>query len=191
MTIEDGKVIFKKKPTMVVIRKNLSKIHKQYFTMLFEEGCMLLKDYLEDRMKRGEKFTPMSGIIWKFRRTNEASELGIQRSRRQRGRQVSIPSNSKPYSRHSRSNADRGYRVPPIRFASDLRHRDGHSRGKGDDNPLLSAVLHGAHWRHRTKGTHSPKVLFQKNKSKTYGGPMKKSANSSKHLLSRRIKVKT
>jgi hypothetical protein len=63
MKIEKGEVIFEKVPTMVVVRKELSKAGHQYFTFLGEEGCEYLKDYLESRLKEGEKLTPDSPIL--------------------------------------------------------------------------------------------------------------------------------
>jgi len=63
MRIEDGQVVFDKIPTMVIVRPELSKAGHQYFTFLSEEGCEYLKDYLEERIKGGEKLTPNSPII--------------------------------------------------------------------------------------------------------------------------------
>jgi len=63
MKIEKGEVVFEKVPTMVVVRKELSKAGHQHFTFLGEEGCEYLKDYLESRLKEGEKLTPDSPIL--------------------------------------------------------------------------------------------------------------------------------
>ncbi|MEM3697741.1 MAG: site-specific integrase [Candidatus Bathyarchaeia archaeon] len=63
MKIEKGEVVFEKVPTMVVVRKELSKAGHQYFTFLGEEGCEYLKDYLESRLKEGEKLTPDSPVL--------------------------------------------------------------------------------------------------------------------------------
>ncbi|MEM3504332.1 MAG: site-specific integrase [Nitrososphaeria archaeon] len=63
MRIENGRVVFDKVPTMVVVRKELSKARHQYFTFLSEEGCEYLRDYLEERIRKGEKLTPESAII--------------------------------------------------------------------------------------------------------------------------------
>ncbi|MEM2588164.1 MAG: hypothetical protein QXV23_07700 [Candidatus Bathyarchaeia archaeon] len=63
MRIENGEVIFDKIPTMVIVRPELSKAGHQYFTFLSEEGCEYLKDYLEERIKGGEKLTPNSPVI--------------------------------------------------------------------------------------------------------------------------------
>lgn len=63
MEIKDGRVEFKKVPTMVVVRKELSKARHQYFTFLSEEGCEYLKDYLEERVREGEKLTGDSAIV--------------------------------------------------------------------------------------------------------------------------------
>ncbi len=61
--IKDGIVELGKIPTMIVVRKELSKARHQYFTFLSEEGCEYLKDYLDERMRQGEKLTPESPIM--------------------------------------------------------------------------------------------------------------------------------
>ena len=66
--IENGSAGFKQKPTLVVVRKELSKARHQYFTFLSEEGCEYLKDYLEERMRDGEELTPNSPLITPKRR---------------------------------------------------------------------------------------------------------------------------
>ncbi len=63
MKIRGGIVEFTEIPTMVIVRKSLSKIKRQYFTFLCEEGCDYLKEYLEFRLRLGEKLTPQSPII--------------------------------------------------------------------------------------------------------------------------------
>jgi hypothetical protein len=63
MAIKDGKVEFAKIPTTVTVRKNLSKARHQYFTFLSEEGCEYLKDYLEERIRKGETLTKDSSIL--------------------------------------------------------------------------------------------------------------------------------
>jgi len=63
MKVDDGVVEFEAVPTLVVVRRDLSKAGHQYFTFLSEEGCEYLKDYLETRMREGEKLTLESAII--------------------------------------------------------------------------------------------------------------------------------
>ena len=63
MRIENGRVMFDKTPTMVVVRPELSKAGHQYFTFLSEEGCEYLRDYLEERIQKGENIMPNSPII--------------------------------------------------------------------------------------------------------------------------------
>jgi hypothetical protein len=60
---ENMKVEFKATPTMVRVRKELSKTGHQYLTFLCEEGCRHLKDYWEYRMQHGEVLTPESSAI--------------------------------------------------------------------------------------------------------------------------------
>jgi hypothetical protein len=63
MRVEGGRVVFDKVPTMVAVRPELSKARHQYFTFLSEEGCEYLRDYLEERVQRGEKITGESPIV--------------------------------------------------------------------------------------------------------------------------------
>jgi len=63
LEVKDSKVIFNKIPTIVVIRPELSKTRKRYFTFLGPEGCQYLKDYLEERMRRGEVLGQKSPVI--------------------------------------------------------------------------------------------------------------------------------
>ncbi len=63
LKIENGQVTFEKIPTMVKVRFMLSKTRKPYFTFLFQEGCNLLKEYLEQRLRAGEKLTPESPVM--------------------------------------------------------------------------------------------------------------------------------
>jgi len=63
LSIKDGSVEFERIPTMVVVRKELSKAGHRYFSFLSEEGCGYLKDYLEARMRGGEELTEDSPII--------------------------------------------------------------------------------------------------------------------------------
>ena len=68
MKIESGTVEFNAIPTLVVVRRDLSKARHQYLTFLGEEGCDYLKDYLETRMREGEELTKESAIITPKRR---------------------------------------------------------------------------------------------------------------------------
>jgi len=63
LKIKGGKVEFEKIPTMLVIRPSLSKTRSKYFTFLSEEGCTYLKEYLEERVRNGEKLTPEAPLI--------------------------------------------------------------------------------------------------------------------------------
>jgi len=63
MRVENGSVCFDKVPTMVIVRRELSKAGHQYFTFLSEEGCEYLKNYLEEKMMEGEKISAESPII--------------------------------------------------------------------------------------------------------------------------------
>ncbi|MBI2185483.1 MAG: site-specific integrase [Thaumarchaeota archaeon] len=63
MKIRKNGVQFKKIPTEVVVRKPLSKAKHQYFTFLSEEGCGYLKDYLDERIRSGEKIHFDSSVV--------------------------------------------------------------------------------------------------------------------------------
>jgi integrase len=63
LQIKDGKVEFGTIPTMISVRPELSKGRNRYFTFLSEEGCEYLKEYLDDRIRRGEKLEPETDII--------------------------------------------------------------------------------------------------------------------------------
>jgi len=61
--IADGKINIKKVPSMIVVREDLSKSRHKYLSFLCEEGCEILKQYLERRLQEGETLIPESGII--------------------------------------------------------------------------------------------------------------------------------
>ena len=63
LSINNGEPEFSTTPATIVVRKNLSKIGRQFFTFLNGEGCDYLKQYLKWRMMRGEKLTKESPII--------------------------------------------------------------------------------------------------------------------------------
>lgn len=63
LKIEGNIVSFEKIPTMIVVPMELSKTRNKYVTFLSEEGCGYLKEYLEERMREGEKLTPDSSVI--------------------------------------------------------------------------------------------------------------------------------
>jgi hypothetical protein len=56
-------VTFEKIPTMITIRSPLSKTRIKYFTFLSQEGCNYLKEYLEERLRNGEKLSPETPLI--------------------------------------------------------------------------------------------------------------------------------
>jgi integrase len=68
LKIENGNVVFEKVPTMVVVRATLSKARHKYFTFLSSEGCTYLKEYLEERVRGGEKLKPESPLLAHERR---------------------------------------------------------------------------------------------------------------------------
>lgn len=63
LKLEGGKVEFEKVPAIIIVRHELSKAGHQYITFLSEEGCQYLQDYLEERLRGGEKLTKNSAIV--------------------------------------------------------------------------------------------------------------------------------
>jgi len=63
LKIQNGKVIFEKIPTMVIVRATLSKTRCKYFTFLGDEGCTYLREYLEERIRNGETLTLETPLI--------------------------------------------------------------------------------------------------------------------------------
>jgi len=61
--VRDGKVTFPKVPTLITVRKKISKIRKPYDTFAPVEACDYIRHYLEDRMRMGEVITPESAIV--------------------------------------------------------------------------------------------------------------------------------
>ncbi len=63
MRLAGRKVEFDRVPALVVVREELSKARHRYFTFLCEEGCGYVREYLVDRIGKGEKLTPDSPVI--------------------------------------------------------------------------------------------------------------------------------
>jgi integrase len=63
LTINGTEAVFKKIPTIIVVRPCLSKTRLQYFSFLSDEACSYLKNYLEERLRDEEVFTDDSPII--------------------------------------------------------------------------------------------------------------------------------
>jgi hypothetical protein len=63
LELKDGKMRALANPMQVVVRRELSKIHKRYFSFLCAEGVTYLQEYLERRMANGEVLTKESPII--------------------------------------------------------------------------------------------------------------------------------
>jgi hypothetical protein len=63
MKVKGESVAFEKTPAKVVVRHDLSKAGHTYFSFLSEEGCEYMKDYLEERLRNGEKLKEDSPIL--------------------------------------------------------------------------------------------------------------------------------
>ncbi|MCL4314368.1 MAG: site-specific integrase [Candidatus Thermoplasmatota archaeon] len=63
LEIDGDRVVFKKIPALIRVRKELSKSGKSYLTFLGSEGCSYLETYLLERIRSGETLTPESAVI--------------------------------------------------------------------------------------------------------------------------------
>jgi hypothetical protein len=54
---------FAKVPTMLVVRKSLSKARHQYFTFVPQQTITYIEEYLEERVKQGEELTRDSPLL--------------------------------------------------------------------------------------------------------------------------------
>jgi hypothetical protein len=63
LKVEDKSIEFEQIPLRIVVRPELSKAGHLYFTFLSQEGCNYLKDYLEERLRKGEKLNEDSPLI--------------------------------------------------------------------------------------------------------------------------------
>ena len=63
LRIDGDHVDFSEVPALIVVRPELSKAGHKYITFLSEEGCDYLKEYLEERMRTGEKLSNRSSIV--------------------------------------------------------------------------------------------------------------------------------
>jgi hypothetical protein len=59
---QDG-VEFTKVPTMLIVRKRLSKARHQYFTFVPQQTITYIQEYLEDRIKKGERLSKDSPLL--------------------------------------------------------------------------------------------------------------------------------
>lgn len=61
-------VTFQKMPALFVVRAPISKARHQYFSFLCDEGCIYLREYLEQRMRDGEVLGPDNPIVLRCQR---------------------------------------------------------------------------------------------------------------------------
>ncbi|MCL4436412.1 MAG: site-specific integrase [Thaumarchaeota archaeon] len=87
MKIEGENITFLNIPTLVVVRRELSKAGHQYFTFLAREGCEYLQEYLLQRIRSGETLDSSTPLIVpkvskkQFLRTAMATRLVRKRLR--------------------------------------------------------------------------------------------------------------
>jgi integrase len=63
MEVKDGKVTYTKVPTLIVVRKKISKTRLPFVTFAPAQACEYLRQYLEDRARLGEELGPESAIV--------------------------------------------------------------------------------------------------------------------------------
>jgi len=63
LKIREGRVAFTNIPARVIVRKNLSKIKRPYFTFAGHQSCGYIRAYLERRMAQGEALGPDSPVV--------------------------------------------------------------------------------------------------------------------------------
>ncbi len=63
LEVKDGKVTFVKVPTLVVVRKRISKIRKPFITFAPAQACEYIRQYIEDRARGGEGLTLDSAVV--------------------------------------------------------------------------------------------------------------------------------
>ncbi|MEE9282680.1 MAG: hypothetical protein V3U49_01240 [Nitrososphaerales archaeon] len=73
--IEPKSIEFKKIPAMLVIRKNLSKARFQYFTFIPEEGLIYIREYLDGRIRGGERLDDKTPLLYFDGRGNRKNEF--------------------------------------------------------------------------------------------------------------------
>jgi hypothetical protein len=73
LVLDEPEVRFSHKTPMLIIRRTISKIKRQYFTFLEEtHGAWSVIDYLQDRRAKGEILTPESPLVLSTRRKKKA-----------------------------------------------------------------------------------------------------------------------
>lgn len=63
LDVKDGRVVFRRVPTMIRVRRELSKNRRAYFTFAPMQACRYIASYLERRIARGETLNQDSSII--------------------------------------------------------------------------------------------------------------------------------
>jgi hypothetical protein len=61
--ISSKRIEFPKVPTTLLVRRALSKARHPYFTFVGSESIAYIEEYLHERVKQGEKFTPQSPLL--------------------------------------------------------------------------------------------------------------------------------
>ncbi|MFG1545903.1 MAG: site-specific integrase [Thermoplasmataceae archaeon] len=63
LKLDKDVVSFEKLPALMIVRAELSKSHKRYYTFIGPQSARYLKEYLNQRIQEGEKLKPESPVI--------------------------------------------------------------------------------------------------------------------------------
>ena len=63
MEVKEGGVTFAKVPSLIMVRKKISKIRRPFDTFAPAQACEYIRQYLEDRARAGEALTPESAVV--------------------------------------------------------------------------------------------------------------------------------
>ena len=76
MEVKEGGVTFAKVPTLIMVRKKISKIRKPFDTFAPAQACDYIRQYLEDRARAGEELTLESAVVTLSEYNAETSTSG-------------------------------------------------------------------------------------------------------------------
>ncbi|MGI0069380.1 MAG: hypothetical protein ACREAN_03890, partial [Nitrosopumilaceae archaeon] len=69
-------------PSLIIVRREISKVRHQYFTFINQKGCEYLLAYLRERVQSGEKLGPDSPVIKSDSRKKQAALLAYPKELR-------------------------------------------------------------------------------------------------------------
>ncbi len=131
--ITDGEVSFVEVPSILAVRNQLSKTRHQYFTFIGNEAITYIQEYLQERVKQGEKLTLESPIL-AFDPRGVKKNAFLRTSLVTRGNQG--------------GNREKRLLLATLRPQGLLRHGHNHRRVERADLPSIPPIPDGAQGRH-------------------------------------------